>query len=229
MNNSKEKSFFWVSYTDLMTTLFFVMLVLYVLTFIKLRYEQERYKVKVEEKVEELDKLRYEQEMYKVKAEELDKIREIEKSINNIDSTYFKYNTEYKKHILNINVKYKSESTNINDINQSNRTKLVNAGNSIKNLIGKLKHEDNIKYLVIIEGQASKLGEQDYNYNLSYQRALSLIAFWKYNSIDLDDLKNCELIIAGSGEKGLPRDIENDRNNQRFLIHIIPKIGKIGK
>ena len=207
MKNGKEKSFFWVSYTDLMTTLFFVMLVLYVLTFIKLRYEQQT---------------------YKAKAEELDKIREIEQSINNIDSTYFKYQKEYKKHILNLNIKYKSGSADIYNIDYKTRTDLINAGKSIKKLVNQIKTEENIKYLVIIEGQASKYGDEDFNYELSYKRALSLIKFWKSRRINFEDMQNCELIIAGSGEHGVPRDNVNDRNNQRFLIHVIPKTGKIG-
>lgn len=202
-----KKNFFWASYADLMTSLFFIMLVLYVLTFIKLRYDQE---------------------VYRVKAEELDKIREIEKSINQIDSTYFKYNTEHKKHILNISVKFNGGSSDIFNIPKDIRNDLVKAGNSIVNFIGKFKEEDNIKYLVIIEGQASKDGA-DINDRLSYERALSLIKFWRHNKIDLRNISNCELIIAGSGEGGVPREQPDyPPKNQRFLIHIIPKTGKIG-
>ena len=62
---------------------------------------------------------------------------------------------------------------------------------------------------------------------LSYQRALGLHNFWKKNGIDFSNMNKCELVISGSGEKGVPRDDSNEKNNQRFLIHIVPVIGNI--
>ena len=44
-------------------------------------------------------------------------------------------------------------------------------------------------------------------------------------------MEKCELVIAGSGEGGVPRapriSQKNDSRNQRFLIHIVPVIGDI--
>jgi hypothetical protein len=56
------------------------------------------------------------------------------------------------------------------------------------------------------------------------------VKFWKENNVGLDTLKNCEIVIAGSGVKGTPRD-EPDipPANQRFLITIVPKIGEMRK
>lgn len=87
-----------------------------------------------------------------------------------------------------------------------------------------------IQYLLIIEGQASKDGYA-YNYELSYQRALSLKKFWEDNGLNFND-KNCEVLICGSGDgrlsgTGLMRE-SKEVLNQRFLIHILPKPGKIG-
>ena len=81
-----------------------------------------------------------------------------------------------------------------------------------------------------IEGQASKDGYA-YNYELSYQRALSLKKFWEDNGLNFND-KNCEVLICGSGDgrlsgTGLMRE-SKEVLNQRFLIHILPKPGKIG-
>jgi hypothetical protein len=46
----------------------------------------------------------------------------------------------------------------------------------------------------------------------------------------LDELRNCEIIIAGSGVKGIPRTLPDIAPaNQRFLITIVPKIGQMKK
>ena len=111
--------------------------------------------------------------------------------------------------------------------------------------------KQDIKYLVVIEGQASADGYyvNDYYNNdvLSYQRALALHRFWKEEaSIDFSNMDKCELVISGSGEGGVPRFSEDDykqcseyiegksikkkdveKYNQRFLIHIVPVIGNI--
>ena len=211
MNDSQGKNnFFWTSYADLLTSLFFVMLVLYVVTFVVLKSEQAK---------------------YKADAEKLRRIQEIEKSVNAIDSNYFAYKPEYKKHILKIDVQFKTGKKDMENINPETRQKIIRAGQLIKEKIVNLK-DDNIKYLVIIEGQASRdnfEGHKKFNYELSYSRALSLLQFWNDNNVAIGEgkLKNCEVILAGSGEYGEPRDVQDDSRNQRFLIYIIPKIGNI--
>ncbi len=211
MTDSQGKNnFFWTSYADLLTSLFFVMLVLYVVTFVVLKSEQAK---------------------YKADAEKLRRIQEIEKSVNAIDSNYFAYKPEYKKHILKIDVKFKTGSKDMDNIPSETQSKIIRAGQLIKEKIANLK-DDNIKYLVIIEGQASHDyfdGHKEFNYSLSYSRALSLLQFWNKNNVEIGEgkLKNCEVILAGSGEYGEPRDTQNNSSNQRFLIYIIPKIGNI--
>lgn len=79
--------------------------------------------------------------------------------------------------------------------------------------------------MLIIEGQAS-LDNSLFNYELSYQRALSLIKFWMQDSgIKFGD--NCEILISGSGDGKLDthsmRETGDQTQNQRFLIHILPK------
>jgi hypothetical protein len=205
-SNEKKKDFFWLSYSDLMTSLFFVMLVLFVLV-----YTMQN------KLIGELGE----------KGRELDRIKEIEKTINNIDTTYFKYDEVNKKHILNMQFLYPVGSADISKIVPDKRDELLKAGQTIKNLILKYPEEDNIKYLIVVEGQASKdnwSGNQD----LSFHRAESLTKFWELNNIGLDKLKNCEIIIAGSGEKGIPRTQPDiGKANQRFLITIVPKIGQM--
>lgn len=207
-SNEKKRDFFWLSYSDLMTSLFFVMLVLFVLV-----YTMQN------KMIGELGE----------KGRELDRIKEIEKTVNNIDTAYFKYDAENKKHILNMQFLFPKGSYDISKIVPDKRADLLKAGNVIKQLILKYPEEENIKYLIVVEGQASKdnwVGNDD----LSYHRAQSLIKFWEQNNIGLDKLKNCEIIVAGSGEKGIPRtQPDNGNANQRFLITIVPKIGQMKK
>lgn len=205
-SNEKNRDFFWLSYSDLMTSLFFVMLVLFVLV-----YTMQN------KMIGELGE----------KGRELDKIKEIEKTINNIDTAYFKYDNENKKHILNMQFLFPRGSDDISSIIPDKRLDLIKAGNIIKKLILKYPEKENIKYLIVVEGQASK-DNWPGNDDLSYHRAQSLIKFWEQCGIGLNKLKSCEIVIAGSGERGIPRtqpDIGNA--NQRFLITIVPKIGKM--
>ena len=207
-SNEKKRDFFWLSYSDLMTSLFFVMLVLFVLV-----YTMQN------KLIGELGE----------KGRELDRIKEIEKTVNNINSNYFKYDKANKKHILNMQFLFPKGSADILKIFPNKLNELLKAGNVIKRLILKYPEKENIKYLIVVEGQASK-DNWDGNDDLSYHRAQSLIKFWKQYKIGLDNLKNCEIIIAGSGENGIPRtQPDSGTANQRFLITIIPKIGQMKK
>jgi hypothetical protein len=210
-SNEKKRDFFWLSYSDLMTSLFFVMLVLFVLV-----YTMQN------KMIGELGE----------KGRELDRIKEIEKTINNIDKRYFIYDSINKKHILNIDFRFGTGSYDFFTTNRDVRKELIEAGRAIKALILKFPEEQNIKYQVVIEGQASRdgyyLDEFKNNDILSYHRAQALTRLWKSNQINLDEMKNCELIVAGSGEKGIPRTKPDiGTANQRFLITIIPKIGQM--
>lgn len=193
-----------------MTALFAVVLVLFVLSY-KLFKDRE-------------NELKKERDRYEVMAKQYERIQRVDKSIASLtkDGNYFIYDSTYKKHILNIPVQFETKSPDINPIYYRS---LTAAGRKILELVNSFKKEENIRYLVIIEGQASK---DDYlnNYELSYQRALSLIRLWNTHAITFDP-SLCEVIIGGSGQYGVPRDLpDNPPRNQRFLIQIIPKIGK---
>lgn len=204
----KQESYFWTSYSDLMTSLFFVMLVLFVLACSMLKKQ-----------IDDANKQK------EATEKELAKIKEIEESIEAIDPVYFEYNTTHKKHILKINVQFQKNSFNIGDIPASQQTELIKAGKSISKFLK--NSSDDVKYLLIIEGQASRDNSPG-NDMLSYNRANALRYFWKNHNIDFGD--KCEVIVSGSGQNGVMRvmpDNQFNEKNQRFLIHIIPKPGVI--
>jgi hypothetical protein len=76
---------------------------------------------------------------------------------------------------------------------------------------------------------ASNNDKYPLNFELSYNRALSLYRLWKEEPIVFDP-EICEIQIAGSGTDGL-REFSGaeEFKNQQFLIHIVPKIGRIAE
>lgn len=207
MSKKNRRYNFWTGYSDLMTSLFFVMLVLFVLTIVLLH---KRIVSSEEERA--------------ATQKQLDKIEEIEEAVKGIDSTYFDYNTIYKKHVLKISVNFPVGVSDMNSVDSITQKELEEAGKSIIKSLNKINNEyPGIQYLLVIEGQASK-DSYTYNYELSYNRALSLSRFWNEKKVDFGE--NCEVLISGSGTGGIMREKEESKN-QRFLIHLIPKPGVI--
>lgn len=220
----RNNSSFWPSYVDIMTTLFAIMVVLFAVSYSRFRIKEA-----------ELKKL----------ADKYEEIKSIYQAVENIDSTYFEFNSQYNKHIFKIQVTYQTGEFSLYKLQDdlgnvrkadSLRQSIKLAGQEIKHTIEQLQNNDSIKqdikYLVVIEGQASADG---YNTDawrnndvLSYQRALELHKFWRHEAgIDFSNMNKCELVISGSGIKGVPRDLNDEKKNQRFLIHIVPVIGNI--
>ena len=197
----KKESFFWTSYSDLMTSLFFVMLVLFILVIVLLHKRMEATEAQLQE------------------------IKKVEESTKDLSEDYFEYRPDYKKYVLNIQVRYPAGESDLNTILASDKevqlNKLANAGKEIRKFLD--NHKEN-QYVLIVEGQASK-DNYTYNYELSYQRALALLRFWvEDRGINFDN--NCEILISGSGDGKLDthsmrESVETE--NQRFLIHILPK------
>ena len=213
MAKNKKESFFWTSYSDLMTSLFFVMLLLFILTIILL------HKRMVQAQHEETA----------TKAQ-LEKITELENSIKNIDTVYFGYNNEYKTHILRTKVKFEKGSASFGDISEETKQELYAVRDLLRDSLQSfVKSTPDASYLLIIEGQASA-DSYVWNNELSYKRALSLFKFWfpdqRETNLRFYDLP-CEVVIAGAGcMEGKPREAINE-DNQRFLIRILPKPGII--
>ena len=228
MKKNKKESFFWTSYSDLMTSLFFVMLVLFVLGLVLSRNaNKELRKAEIA--------LQHANDSLKGTAEatqqQLDKITELEESIKNIDQRYFSYDDKYKTHVLKTSVKFRPRSAYIGDLSYETRQELLSVKELlISSLRSFSKNNPDASYLLIIEGQASA-DSYAHNNELSYQRALSLFNLWFPNQNAADNLfqeLHCEVVIAGAGcMRGKPRAPRNE-DNQRFLIRILPKPGLIG-
>lgn len=217
MAENKE-SFFWTSYSDLMTSLFFIMLTLFVLIIVLLHKRME------------------------VTEKQLDEIKKVEASTKELGrSKNFAYKAKYKKYVLDVRCFFNETKYLLADL-QADTARLHMAGTEIKKF---LDRNENNQYLLIIEGQASRnsVKQTDANYNWSFQRALTLMKFWK-DICHIDFGVNCEIQIAGSGDgrynfgytggettdrfKQLDATLMRERGsnefeNQRFIIHIIPK------
>ena len=214
----KKESFFWTSYSDLMTSLFFIMLTLFVLVIVLLHKRMEA----TEKQLEEIKK---------VEAS----TKELERSKN------FAYKAEYKKYVLDVRCFFNATKYQLADL-QADTASLHQAGTEIKEFLDRNKSN---QYLLIIEGQASRNSQNltNANYDWSFQRALTLMKYWK-DICHIDFGANCEIQIAGSGDgrynfgytggedterfKQLDATLMRERgtkevDNQRFVIHIIPK------
>jgi outer membrane protein OmpA-like peptidoglycan-associated protein len=212
-SNEKKRDFFWLSYSDLMTSLFFVMLVLFVLVYTmqaKLIGDQ------------------------KAKADELDEIHRIQEALDNLDKKYFILDARNKRYKLKTDISFKGNSFNIRDIPINLRIDLIKAGKNIYKLMQKLTAENpNVNYLLIIEGNTQRTFDNyknmpDVGYKLSYNRSLSLVNYWSQNGLNFRKFNNCEILIAGSGYFGKSREIIEDEN-RKFTIQITPKIGDLKK
>lgn len=195
-----------------MVSLFFVMLVLFA---VALGHSENERRIAEEAKL--------------ATEKQLKKIQEIQESTKQLPEEYFSYQPQYKRFKLNKQIQFQRGQS---EIQPKYKPYLMEVGKSIQELIERLKsNEQNsdfeIKYLVVIEGMASNNDKYPLNFELSYSRALSLYRLWKEEPIVFDP-EICEIQIAGSGTEGLREYSGSEEyKNQQFLIHIVPKIGRI--
>lgn len=233
MRKKSEGNFFWASYADLMTSLFFIMLVLFVLSVAVmkkknlLKEDAEKINERLErELVLQKEKLQNLEAKYVATENQLQKIIEIQNAVKELPSNFFQYDEKHKRFALNRQIKFSAMSS---EIRLEDKKFLIDVGNSISSLIERMKNQyshQNIKYMIIIEGMASK-DSYEYNNELSYERALALYNLWINNHIYFDN-SVCELQVAGSGVNGVGRSFK-ESENQQFLIQIVPKIGNIDR
>lgn len=233
-----NKDFFWLSYADLMTSLFFIMLVLFVLVFSIMQYKSAALEDKtkdLEQKLKENElvqnKLKSLNEQCKADAIELKRIRSINETLKALENGgNFTYNSSCKRFELKQEIMF---SRNSAIIPNSQAEMLKRAGKELKDLINSFSTETNIKFLVVIEGRAAKHENERKNLkyannvkDLSYSRSLALYSLWKNSGINLNS-NNSEVMIAGSGFDGLCRYTGKDEGkNKRFIIQVIPYLIK---
>jgi outer membrane protein OmpA-like peptidoglycan-associated protein len=216
-SNEKKRDFFWLSYSDLMTSLFFVMLVLFVLV-----YTMQN---KI---IGELDKAKQE---LTVKVIEYERLQQLDKHMNKLKSNpSFVYLPSCKKFVVKDLIGAEIFNPNETNIKQEYVNKALHAGREIEKFLSDLNKDKNLAFLLVIEGNMANFWDKrinpdyDIGYKLSYERALAVYLLWQRNGIDLRRF-NTEIIIAGSGFNGLCRET-TEENNKRFSIQIIPKIGE---
>lgn len=212
MARDKHKDSFWLSYSDLMTSLFFIMLVLFIVCIGKMgkalgdanaTNEQLRQIIQLETQFATLSQsstLKYIEENKTFIAKDFEGIEIFESDDNKIKPIYL--------------------------------GKVKQVGKDIEKLLAQL-HEKNpqFSYLLVIEGMSANRvinpwnPNRPYNYCLSYARAMSLYLFWEKEGINLRKY-NTEIQICGSGLNGINRDKGVEANNKRFVIQIIPKISR---
>lgn len=234
----KSSDYFWLSYADLMTSLFFIMLVLFVLVFSIMQYKStalEDQTKHLEQKLKEnelvQDKLEAANKKLLADAIELKKIKSINETLKALENGgNFKYNHSCKRFELKQEIMF---ATNSAIIPTSQSDMLKRAGKELKSLINSFSTESNIKFLVVIEGRAAKHENARKNLkyannvkDLSYSRSLALFSLWKNSGINLNS-NNSEVMIAGSGFDGLCRYTgKNEGKNKRFIIQVIPYLIK---
>lgn len=207
----KKDNIFWISYSDLMTSLFFVMLVLFVVTIGYLKIQQTGLEITIE------------------RQKKLLRIEEQFKPLE--ESGYFNYLPECKKYVVKdlqgIEIFEPNKSVIKTEYVQSTK----NVGKEIEKFLKKLSADNpELSYLLVIEGNMANTVEQSidkdshYGYTKSFERALAVYNLWDDNNIDLRKY-NTEIMLCGSGFNGLCREEnENEKNNKRFSIQIIPKV-----
>jgi hypothetical protein len=221
-NNGNKKSLFWTSYSDLMTSLFFTMLVLFVVVVVAMGRVNRG---------------------LIVRTEQYERITHLKEQFQTLTASgSLEYDEKkcmfYVKDFVGIEI-FNPYNTSVNNIDDATEIKpeyietVDKVGREIKSIITALNKNGEFKFQLVIEGTAAipykELVAKTYNpdnknmYLLSYRRALALYERWKH--LNLRD-SNTEVIIAGSGFNGINRDTKNEDNNKRFVIQIIPKIDR---
>lgn len=229
MAKDKHKDPFWTSYSDLMTSLFFVMLVLFIICLMKvggINRELANANAILESALKEANADKRDLENI-LQLEEQFRVLSQSSSLeyDSVKKMFYAKDFQEKEIFYPDDDKIKPEFYGVVDT----------VGKDLLQILQSLNKSEAFKYQMVIEGNAAikweKLRSGKYNpdnvemYHLSYKRALELYLYWRNKGIDFRKY-NTEVIIAGSGFNGINRDNKIEDYNKRFIIQIIPKISR---
>ena len=243
MERRVKKDSFWLSYSDLMTSLFFIMLVLLLSSIIVTRPVITKGQT-LKDLIDSLrqvvidhnmwiDSLQRSNDSINVGYGELQNILQLEGQFKVLSqSTTLRYDegkrTFFARELEGIEI-FREEDDQIK-IEYLEKVKQV--GIDLEKVLQSLNQKNpDFRFLLVIEGNSANnvnkpmSKDREYNYNLSYRRALALYTFWRKNYIDLRRY-NTEILICGSGLNGINKDELNESNNKRFVIQILPKVSR---
>lgn len=239
----KKSNFFWVGFADLMTSLFFIMLVLFIVTVAILENKMfenvqiinenneiiKKSKNIIEENEKLISELKEKEKDLNIENEKLNKLLKIEEQFKPLENNpNFVYLDECKKFVASKLIGQEIFKPKETIIKREYINITIEAGNTLELFLEELKQVNpTMSYLLVIEGNMANRFDKridkddEWGYKKSYQRALAVYKLWHNNSIDFRKY-NVEVLICGSGFNGLCRDTVEE-NNKRFSIQIIPK------
>ena len=214
-----------------MTSLFFIMLVLFIVCIVKMKVINNQLGQVLGEQI--------------ATNEQLKQILQLDSLFSELNqSSSLRYDESKKifvaKDFENIEIFYPFTSNttiaHASTIKPELLKKVDAVGADLQALLQNLYNRNpDFSYQLIIEGTAAipwdKKANKTFNpdnqlmYSLSYNRALALYNRWLQKGLNLRKY-NTEIIIAGSGFNGNNRDDKNEDNNKRFFIQIVPKINR---
>lgn len=221
----KRNSIFWIGYSDLMTSMFFIMLVLFTITIGYLLS-------KINENTDLIEDLESTRDSLIISNEGYQKLLNLEEQFKPLtgDSSFF-YLPDCKKFLvrdlMGIEIFDPDQTTLKNEYVE----RTVMAGKKIDSFLNDLNEQNvGFSYLLVIEGNMANdfynprpIDRPDY-YMKSYERALAVYNLWLNHGINFRKY-NVEVLICGSGLNGICRDTIEE-NNKRFSIQIIPKVAQ---
>ena len=226
MSKNKKESFFWTSYSDLMTSLFFIMLVLFVLSLAIIKQSARESNRKLEEL---LLSVQTSLDSVQVSNEQLTRILKIDEQFKPLqESGLFKYYPETRKFVAKDLIGQEIFKPNSVIIKSEFIEPTLKVGRQLERTLSELSQNKGFKYLLVIEGNMANTYDHRYSkdaeisYVDSYKRALAVYDLWRTHDINLRKY-GVEVLICGSGMNGLDRDRVEDYN-KRFTIQIIPKV-----
>lgn len=229
MSKARQNDPFWTSYSDLMTSLFFVMLVLFIVCIVRVGKTNGE----LRGTVLQLDSLN---KTLNADNDDLNNILQLDSLFKVLsEAASLEYDPIKKMFYAKDFQEKEIFYSNGDQIKQEYLGIVDSVGNDILEILKSLNKNNQFNYQMVIEGTAAikweNLQSGDYNpddvemYKLSYRRALALYKYWKSKGIDFRKY-NTEVIIAGSGFNGINRDENVEDYNKRFIIQIIPKINR---